>query len=92
MAAPIVSASGTLAKIHGERLSKAAVVADSHMDNRAHSSAGQEREARIGPADVCKQHLPHGLSRGGCVHRCRAVLIRSAYQWNDDFGIRRSDG
>ena len=81
-----------IAKICVERLAKAAVVADSHMGNRAHGSAGQERKARVGAADVRKQDLLNGWRWGGCIHRCRAVLIRSAYQRNDDFGMRRSDG
>ncbi len=49
-----------IAKILVECLAEAAVAADGHMDNCAYSSAGQERETRIGPADVCKQHLPNG--------------------------------
>src|SRR5487761_1932344 len=81
-----------IAKKFVERLAKAAVVADSHMGNSAHGSAGREREPRVGAADVRKQDLLNGWRWGSWNHRCRAVLMHSAYQRNDDFGMRRSDG
>ena len=42
------------AEIRGERLAKAAMVADRHMGDHADRSTGQKGEARIGPADVRK--------------------------------------
>ena len=79
------------AKIRAECLAKAAVVAHGHMGDHADRSAGQDREPRVGPADVREQHLARA-SCGGCRHRRRAVLIKSAYQRNDAFGMRRCVG
>ncbi len=62
IAARIVAGLRQTAKIDAECLAKAAVVADSHMGNHADGSAGQDREARVGPADVRKQHLLNGCA------------------------------
>ena len=59
----ILPASEQTAEIHAECRAKAAVVADSHMGDHAHRSARQDREARVGPADIRQQHIRDLWSR-----------------------------
>jgi hypothetical protein len=74
-----------------KRVAEVLIIAHRHVLDRAQPAARQQRETHIGAADIRQHDVPDAVMFGLIGHgrAARAALIRSAYQWNDAFGMRR---